>query len=114
MKAGALVHPGPFMLPGLLRTSMRRHCLSSRRGGRSPLAERNCCMPFALCFHPHSLGELAPFGGSVHMMRSVFFGQRRCDLPIGLAGFRVDQVRWRSRLMLDPKRVRAQKPCVWR
>jgi hypothetical protein len=93
---------------------MRRHCLSSRRGGRSPLAERNCCMPFALCFHPHSLGELAPFGGSVHMMRSVFFGQRRCDLPIGLAGFRVDQVRWRSRLMLDPKRVRAQKPCVWR
>ena len=71
-------------------------------------------LPFALCFHPHSLGELALFGGSVHMMRSVFFGQRRCDLPSGLAGFRVDQVRWRSRLMLDPKRVRAQKPCVWR
>ena len=30
-----------------MAASMRRHCLSSRRGGRSPLAERNCCMPFA-------------------------------------------------------------------
>ena len=38
------------------------------------------------------------FGGSVHRMGSVFSGQRRCDLPIGLASFRVDQVRWRSRL----------------
>ena len=37
----------------------------------SVVAERNGSLPFALCFHPHSLVSHS-FGDSVHMMRSVF------------------------------------------
>ena len=40
-----------------IRTSMRRHCLS-RADVADPLCgERNCSLPFALCFYSH-FGEL--------------------------------------------------------
>jgi len=65
------------------------------------------CALRALCFYPRSLGELTLSLVARRIMGSVFSGQRRCNLPIGLPG-RVDQVHSRSRLMLDPKRVRAR------
>jgi hypothetical protein len=43
---------------------MRRHILSSRRGGPI-VAECNSCEPFALCFHPHFQWATL-FGDSVH------------------------------------------------
>src|SRR5215210_6602936 len=52
------------------RISMRRHCLSSRRGD-SLVVGCNGCVLFALCFYPHSLGKPTLLGGPVHTMRSV-------------------------------------------
>jgi hypothetical protein len=44
------------------------------------------CALRALCFYPHSLLAHTLFCGSVHTMRSVFPGQRRCNLRSGLRG----------------------------
>jgi hypothetical protein len=75
-----------------IRTSMRRHCLSSRRGGYCWWPRRNCFLPFARYASIRTLGEPL-FGSSVHTMRSVFSSQRRCNLPSGLSSLRMDQVR---------------------
>src|SRR5215203_633041 len=60
-----------------------------------------------------SLGELAFVGSSAHygIRLEIRALPRRCDLLSGLPG-RVDQVRWRSRLILDLKRVRATTAVV--
>jgi hypothetical protein len=66
------------------RTSMRRHCLSSRRGGPALWCERQLfCPSRAMLLFALSGSPL--FGGSVHMMRSVFSSQRRCNLRSGLS-----------------------------
>jgi hypothetical protein len=83
------------------RTSMRRHCLSSRRGGleiaAGAVAVALCAMLLSALPRSHTL-----LGGSVHLMRSVFSGYRRCNVPSGLSSCsRVDRVRLRSRLMLE-------------
>src|SRR5215204_6995264 len=103
----------PFYSGSCIRTSMRRHCLSSRRGGpRSwPSAPASCPSRYASI---RTFGEPALCGGSVHRMRSVFSGYlRRCYLPSGLSSCsRADRVRLRSRLLPDPKRYLGLKP--WR
>jgi hypothetical protein len=59
---------------GAMRTSMRRHCLSSRRGGSRSWSSAaagalRAMLLSALCVSSHSL-----FGDSVHRMRSVLSG----------------------------------------
>src|SRR5215207_6953257 len=86
------------------RTSMRRHYLSSRRGGslRSS-ATTPCPSP---CFHPHS--RWAPYSEKKYIMRSglVRTNGRCCNLRIGLSAplRRVDQVRNLRSHPKDPKR----------
>src|SRR5215217_7340943 len=57
------------------RTSMRRHCLSSRRGGRSMWRERQLLCPSRYASIRTSVSSL--FGSSVHTMRSVFIRTNR-------------------------------------
>src|SRR5829696_2213714 len=83
---------------------MRRHILSSRCGGPRSWSSATA-VPFALCFHPHSLGEPTLFGGSVHY-EILLLGllRRRCNLRSGLS-CRMDQVRMaQSPYARDPKR----------
>ena len=84
---------------------MRRHCLS-RSTWRPLCGERNYSLPFALCFYPHSRGAHS-FGGSVHDEIRLFGlkALQSSERP----SRRVGQVRLRSHLMLDPKRVRARE-----
>src|SRR5215216_4400018 len=71
---------------------MRRHILSRPTWRLLSGRVQRLSLPFALCFYPHSLGELTLLVARC-TMRSVFsVNLRRCDLPIGLS-FRVDQVR---------------------
>jgi hypothetical protein len=55
---------------------MRRHCLSSRRGGPAVWLTQLLCALRALCFYSH-FGELTLFGSSVHTMRSVLIRTNR-------------------------------------
>jgi hypothetical protein len=82
-----------------IRTSMRRHILSSRRGGCS-VAERNGSVPFALCFYPH-FRELTLSVVARCTMRSLSF-----RLISGAAIFRaVSPFGW-------TKSAIAQSPCM--
>ncbi len=67
--------------------------------------ERDCSLPFALCFYSHSRGAL--FLVARCIIGSVFSSQRRCNLRSGLPSSGWTKFAWRSRLMLDQKRVRA-------
>jgi hypothetical protein len=91
-----------------MRTSMRRHCLS-RSTWRPLCGERNCPVPFALCFYPHSRGAHTLLGGSVHMMRSIFSGATEALQSSERPSRRVGQVRNSAVASLDPKRIRAKE-----
>src|SRR5215207_2192963 len=60
-----------------MRTSMRRHCLSSRRGG-------GCCVVCSVCPSRYAsirtLEEPSLWWLGAHDERSVFSSQRRCNL----------------------------------
>src|SRR5215216_3819386 len=93
-----------------MRTSMRRHILSSRRGGPI-VAERNGSLYPSRYASIRTSRELTLFGGSVHRMRSVFsVNLGRCDLPSGLSSLRVDQVRIAQSPYVRSEAIGQKKP----
>src|SRR5919112_1077675 len=90
-------------------TSMRRHCLSSRRGGWSLWQRRNCSCPSR--YASIRTFDEPTFGGSVHRMRSVLIRAllRRGNLPSGLFSCRMGQVHMRSHLWRSE--ARSGQPC---
>src|SRR5215212_5956797 len=80
---------------------MRRHCLSSRRGG---LAGPLCAMLLSALPRRHTLRWLC----ASDEIR-LYSGYRRCNLPSGLSSCsRVDRVRLRSRLARSEALSRAK------
>src|SRR3954465_6730946 len=73
-------------------TSMRRHCLSSRRGGPMCVVDATALCPSRYA-SIRTVSESTLLCGSVHRMRSVFSSQKRCYLLSGLSSLRMDQVR---------------------
>jgi hypothetical protein len=71
-------------------TSMRRHILSSRRGG--PIVANATALPFARYASIRTLRELTLFGGSVHRMRSVFSATQKALQSSERPSWRVGQV----------------------
>src|SRR5215211_6887678 len=89
---------------------MRRHILSSRRGGPI-VAERNGSLYPSRYASIRTSRELTLFGGSVHRMRSVFsVNLGRCDLPSGLSSLRVDQVRIAQSPYVRSEAIGQKKP----
>ncbi len=90
------------------RTSMRRHILSSRRGGPAVVECNSSALRAML---PSALSVSSLFGDPVHRMRSVFSGsakvlqssERSLLLEVGPSS------QLRSHLMVDPKRDRAKE-----
>src|SRR5215211_830821 len=91
-------------------TTVRRHILSSRRGGPI-VAERNGSLYPSRYASIRTSRELTLFGGSVHRMRSVFsVNLGRCDLPSGLSSLRVDQVRIAQSPYVRSEAIGQKKP----
>src|SRR5215212_657908 len=94
------------------RTSMRRHCLSSRRGGPALWCERQ---PFCPSRYASIRTSVSPLlCGSVHRMRSVFeirlfgFYEKVLQSSERPSSWKVSQVHMaQSPNARDPKRVRA-------
>ena len=57
-----------------MRTSMRRHCLSSRRGGSRSWSSAAAGALHAMLLSALSVSSHSVFGDSVHRMRSVLSG----------------------------------------
>jgi hypothetical protein len=79
----------------LKRTSMRRHCLSSRRGGSRSWSSAAAGALHAMLLSALSVSSHSVFGDSVHCEIRLFgLPRRRCNLPSGLSSSqRMDQVR---------------------
>ena len=99
----------PTSWAGPSRTSMRRHCLS-RADVAATVLVTECngfeCPSRYASIRTVSVSSL--FGDSVHRMRSVLIRAKGAAIFRAVFLERWTKFAWRSRLMLDPKRVRAR------